>query len=828
MDNNSRLASLWPSKQAKQILNGIILDSKTVEDLNIVTSERLPSGDAIITRPSDMAKGIGKAWEETFTAKPIDTEAVEIILSQYDKVWDWSLSSPPDRPAVEGYMASLKHCAPGKDGAINEAWKNSGPAGVDFIVASLQKASSAATLPPKAREGLFVFPAKPTSGGDANEGDRRLLRKPKDLRPLTLKNADNKAVAGITNYAILPTVQVSASQLQRGFVPGRQLAQNCIDLDFAARFASLKFMTDNLSWRFNLSLLALTLSQFFNLPFLALFDYAAAFPSVAHAWILAVLKHIKVPRGVLNIFKALYDGNEGFTSIGGLITWMFTVGCGVLQGCPLSGSLFVIAIDPLLFLFEKYICSPGFGTVSACADDIGAVVNSLKGLKRLKTLFSLMTRASGLTLKPAKCILIPLACDVTPENVDRIHGWLGENIPEWASMNVKNMGKYLGIFIGPGVTDEANWAEPCRKFEERSSQVASSGLPAALIPHQFMSKAISVLGYVGQMVKPPANFKSLELRMATKIFGFATNSMTTNEIYNLGHFGGPSLNRPKVYLHACRARACIKTFSGFDEKHKQLVAAFTEASVLRNLLPGASTPDGWNSPALCTNLFEMFHGHVSDKDFPNLGAIIRKHSRLCSSDNKHGVGLQKKISKDLMLLTPNKWTKLLTRRFAALGIEPDFSLAQDFPKHFIRVTKSLPPQTRMISFKTWANSWASTERYHEEEILGCVFGCGGEDNILHYLKCDILWTLVIGVAHPQIKYLCPDVSSGELPAYRAGLRDASKASISILAIAFKTYHALKMDYRPTIQRALASHNFEEVYLICTELIKLFASDFPLT
>ena len=94
-----------------------------------------------------------------------------------------------------------------------------------------------------------------------------------------------------------------------------------------------------------------------------LFDYAAAFPSVAHAWILAVLETIKVPRGVLNCFRALYDGNQGYTSIGGLITWIFEVGCGVLQGCPFSGTLFVIAIDPLLHMFEKYIHNPGLGHI---------------------------------------------------------------------------------------------------------------------------------------------------------------------------------------------------------------------------------------------------------------------------------------------------------------------------------------------------------------------------------------------------------------------------------------------------------------------------------
>ena len=42
------------------------------------------------------------------------------------------------------------------------------------------------------------------------------------------------------------------------------------------------------------------------------------------------------------------------------MVWIFTIGCGVLQGCPFSGSLFVIAIDPLLHLFENIYTALGW------------------------------------------------------------------------------------------------------------------------------------------------------------------------------------------------------------------------------------------------------------------------------------------------------------------------------------------------------------------------------------------------------------------------------------------------------------------------------------
>ena len=63
-------------------------------------------------------------------------------------------------------------------------------------------------------------------------------------------------------------------------------------------------------------------------------------------------------------------------------------------------------------------------------------------------LFGKMQKASGLTLKPAKCILIPLACACTDGNIEVIRAWLRDNIPDWANFNICDVGKYLGIYVG--------------------------------------------------------------------------------------------------------------------------------------------------------------------------------------------------------------------------------------------------------------------------------------------------------------------------------------------------------------------------------------------
>ena len=82
-----------------------------------------------------------------------------------------------------------------------------------------------------------------------------------------------------------------------------------------------------------------------------LFDFAAAFPSVLQAWLLLVLKAIQAPEGFMNTFISMYSEHHAYTRSQGGLVLMFKVFSGVLQGCPLSGTLFNVGIDPPLWCF---------------------------------------------------------------------------------------------------------------------------------------------------------------------------------------------------------------------------------------------------------------------------------------------------------------------------------------------------------------------------------------------------------------------------------------------------------------------------------------------
>ena len=87
-----------------------------------------------------------------------------------------------------------------------------------------------------------------------------MTRKAKDTRPLSMSNTDSKICAAAANAPLAECISDWALEQQRGFVLRRQLLDNIVDIDAQAHIASILAPVTAL---------------------LALFDFEAAFPSVA-------------------------------------------------------------------------------------------------------------------------------------------------------------------------------------------------------------------------------------------------------------------------------------------------------------------------------------------------------------------------------------------------------------------------------------------------------------------------------------------------------------------------------------------------------------------
>ena len=109
---------------------------------------------------------------------------------------------------------------------------------------------------------------------------------------------------------------------------------------------------------------------------IVLFDFAAAFPSIAHCWIFRVLLTMKFPSFVIDIIRRLYDECHIELLYGAEAHAPFCALVGIKQGCPLSRTLFALALDPFIRLLCLTIPRQ-LGMVTAFADDIAIVALDL-------------------------------------------------------------------------------------------------------------------------------------------------------------------------------------------------------------------------------------------------------------------------------------------------------------------------------------------------------------------------------------------------------------------------------------------------------------------
>ena len=207
------------------------------------------------------------------------------------------------------------------------------------------------------------------------------------MRPLSLKDGSNKTIAGAANYKIKAKLGSWAAKEQRGFIPHRSLVANVPILDAAALIFGLVSPQTN--------------------PCLVFFDFMAAFPSTSWRWIFFLLERSGIPTGLINLVKALYTQVAAHSAESR--ERLFWILSGILQGCPLSGSLFIIAINPMLLALRQLSPDSSRMVLTACADDIGIVLRSIELAPQIAALFDRFAALATLKLKAEKCVIVPVA-----------------------------------------------------------------------------------------------------------------------------------------------------------------------------------------------------------------------------------------------------------------------------------------------------------------------------------------------------------------------------------------------------------------------------------
>ena len=212
-----------------------------------------------------------------------------------------------------------------------------------------------------------------------------------NLRPLSVVGCFNRIIASAFRFMLVNKMDQIVGKEQRGFMKGRQIIENVLEVDY--EYMKVCLNSDKGA--------------------LILFDFTAAFPSVSHDYLWAALASFGVPEGIIRAFKVLYTRNTHLIRTADGIFESVTVTSGVRQGCPLSPLLFLLAIEPLLHKLTKDLphC-----TFRAYADDIGGIVKDLPtDGTRIIAIFEEFATFSGLQINMRKTVVVPAKVDINDE-----------------------------------------------------------------------------------------------------------------------------------------------------------------------------------------------------------------------------------------------------------------------------------------------------------------------------------------------------------------------------------------------------------------------------
>jgi hypothetical protein len=344
---------------------------------------------------------------------------------------------------------------------------------------------------------------------------------------------------------------------QRGFIRGRGLADNLIEIEE----------------------LMLKAGQFYATHYgTILVDIKAAFPSLSHKWLFTVLRKMDVPARLRVALRELYNNCQSLILFGGSAAEHIKIAAGIKQGCPASGSLFVLAMDP----FVRYLClrlpRPLYSVV-AFADDIAiGCMWVLRSLALVFQAFDIFARATALKINVKKTTIIPY----WERGVFDVRRFVVGHVPSLSQVEVMDYGTLLGLAIGPSAFEHVAECQLAKLWQRTlEARAGNAGMFAAL--RHYKVHAFPTMSHILQFVGPPPEVLKCESRCLQLLARGPWNTFPGTSMQHLCELGctteAPSL---QLVGRAAAFRTAVRS-NAFYRARERLAAAADEDDAL--LLP---------------------------------------------------------------------------------------------------------------------------------------------------------------------------------------------------------------------------------------------------
>ena len=184
-------------------------------------------------------------------------------------------------------------------------------------------------------------------------------------------------------------------------------------------------------------------------------DQEKAFDRVDHGFLFGTLRAFGFGGGFLSLLSLLYTDACFLVKVGGGLSCPVRVGRGIRQGCPISGQLYSLVIEPLLCRLRARLTGlrlPGLPqrpplVLSAYADDISVLIRNQGDVDNLTESLTLYQKASSAKVNWDKSEAL-LIGQWTDRQTPKLPGDLG-----WGRQGLR----VLGVSLGTEEYERKNW-----------------------------------------------------------------------------------------------------------------------------------------------------------------------------------------------------------------------------------------------------------------------------------------------------------------------------------------------------------------------------------